>query len=69
MSSSHVKEAVLLPGFAGACITKANRLLTKSFQKKAWLWLADANTSANHSQALCKKLLVKMLLALVTQAW
>ena len=34
-------------------ITNTKRLLTKTFKQNAWLWLADAKTSANHSQAFC----------------
>ena len=37
----------------GAYVTNAKRLLTKSFQQEAWLWLADAKASPNHSQAFC----------------
>ena len=32
-------------------LTLKERLLTKSFYQKAWLWLADDLASTNHSQA------------------
>ena len=38
---------------SGAGVTNAQKLLSKSFKQKAWLWLADAKAPANHSHALC----------------
>ena len=33
---------------SGTLITNAKRLIAKSYQQKAWLWLADAKTSKYH---------------------
>ena len=38
---------------SGDSTINTKRLFTKSVWQKPWLWLADAKTSAHHSQALC----------------